>query len=154
MQIDQTGNLSLSLEHLLGESIAVLGIKGSGKSNTAAVMAEEMLASGLPLALVDIAGEYWGLRERYPILVLGRGPTADLEIAPSHGSALAEFSLRQSVPLILDLGDFSTEERLVLLERFFEELWRVAGELRRPYAIFLEEAPSFPRRAHLPRSGV
>lgn len=149
MQIDTQNTLGLSINDFTGESAAILGIKGSGKSNSSAVIAEEMLAAGMPMCIVDIAGEYYGLRERFAVLVAGRGPNVDVQITPDHGPALAEFSLRQGVPIILDLGDIKPGERFDLLSKFFETLWTVAGEVRKPYMIFVEEARNF-----IPQSGV
>jgi DNA helicase HerA-like ATPase len=108
LNIFQDGQIDLAIEALLGESVAVLGIKGSGKSNSAAVLAEELLGAGLPLCIVDIAGEYWGLKERYQVLVAGRSAHVDIELDPTGGAALAEFSLRHSVPVILDLSGLRT----------------------------------------------
>ena len=47
MNIDVNRMLKIGVDELLGESVAVLGIKGSGKSNTAAVLAEELLSAGV-----------------------------------------------------------------------------------------------------------
>lgn len=141
--IDTQKALGLSIADFTGESVAVLGIKGSGKSNSSAVVAEEMLSAGMPMCIVDIAGEYYGLRERFAVLVAGRGPNVDVQITPDHGASLAEFSLRQGVPIILDLGDIKPGERFELLSKFFETLWTVAGEVRKPYMIFVEEARNF-----------
>ena len=41
---------------------ALLAVRGAGKSNTAAVMAEEMFAQKLPFVVVDPVGAWWGLR--------------------------------------------------------------------------------------------
>lgn len=149
LHIDRDKTLTIAIEQLLGECVAVLGIRGSGKSNTAAVLAEELLGAGLPLGIVDIAGEYWGLKERYQVLVAGRSAHVDVEIAATGGAALAEFSLQHSVPVILDLSEFRKAERFTVLEGFFERLWDLAGELRRPYQIVLEEAHNF-----IPQSGT
>jgi hypothetical protein len=155
LNIARDGALTLPIDDLLGESVAVLGIKGSGKSNTAAVIAEELLGAGLPLCIVDIAGEYWGLKEKYQVLVAGRSANVDVETAPSGGGALAEFSLRQGVPVILDLSGFRKQERFDLLLGFFERLWDLAGDLRRPYQIALEEAHNFvPQGGSTPVSEV
>jgi hypothetical protein len=155
LNIFQDGQADLAVEALLGESVAVLGIKGSGKSNSAAVLAEELLGAGLPLCIVDIAGEYWGLKERDQVLVAGRSAHVDVEIDPTGGAALAEFSLRHSVPVILDLSGFRKQERFDLLLGFFEQLWDLAGELRRPYQIVLEEAHNFiPQAGSTPVSDV
>lgn len=157
----ETNNLNIgtgifiSPEKLLGESIAVLGIKGSGKSNTAAVLAEEMLSCGVPICIVDIAGEYWGLKQQYQILVAGKSANVDIPVQPAQASVLAEFSLRNNQSVILDVSDFRSEDRTTFLLNYFETIWAIAGELRRPYHIFLEEAHNFiPQRTSTPVTDI
>src|SRR5579859_7907909 len=143
LHIDTQNQVSLSIHDLIGESVAVLGIKGSGKTNSAAVLIEEILSAGLPLTVVDIEGEYWGLRERFEILVAGHSEHVDIEVAPDQAAALAEFSLTQSVSVILDLADFDDEDKETFLLAYFHRLWEVNFKLRRPYEIVLEEAHEF-----------
>jgi hypothetical protein len=148
MNIDTTGKLHMGITDLLGESVAVLGIKGSGKSNTTAALCEEMLSAGLPMVIVDIAGEYWGLKERYQILVAGKSSNVDLEVDVDGAAALAAYSLQNKVPTILDLSGWRRSERMPVVSAYLETLWDLAGDLRRPYHIILEEAHNF-----IPQSG-
>ena len=52
MDIDTEGRLPLDIDSFVGKSTALLGITGSGKTNTAAVLIEELLSNGLPLTIV------------------------------------------------------------------------------------------------------
>lgn len=63
-------DLSLRLEDIIGKCVAILGIRGSGKSNTAGVIFEELLRHNYPLSIIDIDGEYFGLKENYEVLVV------------------------------------------------------------------------------------
>lgn len=72
---------------------AILAKKGSGKTYTAAVIAEEMLTSGLPVTIIDPTGAWWGIKSSadgecagYPVVVFG-GDHADVNIAPDSGEA-------------------------------------------------------------------
>lgn len=143
LHIDNTKQLQLPTQTLVGRSVAVLGITGSGKSNTAGVLIEELLANGLPLAIVDIEGEYWGLKERFEILVAGRSEHAELEVYAEGAGKLAEISLRRGIPVILDLSDFTQEEAYAFLLEYFKSLWAVSTATRQPYQIVLEEAHEF-----------
>src|SRR3712207_6513053 len=120
LQIDTSHELRLPLATLVGQSVAVLGIRGSGKTNTAAVLIEELLAQGLPLTIVDIEGEYWGLRERFEILVVGRSENVDLVVEAGHAAKLAEFSVLHGISVILDLSEFSQDEMFRFLTQYFK----------------------------------
>src|SRR6266567_7046282 len=110
LNIDSSNTFQIQTQTLVGRSVAVLGITGSGKTNTAALLIEELLSSGLPLTVVDIEGEYWGLKEKFEILVAGRSPHAEVEVGPSNAGHLADISVKRGISVILDLSDFNQEE--------------------------------------------
>jgi hypothetical protein len=133
-------DLSLETQAFVGRSVAVLGITGSGKTNTAAVLIEELLTQGLPMTIVDIEGEYWGLKQSYDLLIVGRSEHAELEIGPENAAQLATLSVQRGISIILDLSDYSQDEQYAFLVAYFQSLWDVAGKERKPYHIILEEA--------------
>jgi Predicted ATPase len=151
LSIDSSNKIELQTQTLIGKSIAVLGITGSGKTNTAAVLIEELLSNGLPLTIVDIEGEYWGLKERFEILVVGRSEHAELRVGPEHAEKLAEFSLKRGISIILDLSDFTLEETQAFLLAYFQSLWATSSIIRKPYQIVIEEAHEFvPQNTNTP----
>src|SRR5439155_12491920 len=97
----------------------------------------------LPLTIVDIEGEYWGLKERFEILVAGRSEHSELKIGPEHAEKLAEVSLKRNMSVILDLSDFTPEESSQLLLAYFKSLWTTSAIVKKPYQIVLEEAHEF-----------
>ena len=135
-------DLNLRIEDITGKCIAVLGIRGSGKTNTAAVITEELLSAGFPVAVIDIDGEYWGLKEKYEIIHIGKG-NVDVEISPNQGAPVAKFSIERGVPVILDLSGYLRSEITELLVDFFGTMWNLSLKIRRPYFIVLEEAHEF-----------
>jgi DNA helicase HerA-like ATPase len=58
------------------ETFAILAARGAGKSNTAAVMAEEMFEARLPFVVVDPVRAWWGLRSSRD----GKGPGLPIPI--------------------------------------------------------------------------
>lgn len=138
-----SNDLDLNLESLIGQCIAVLGIRGSGKSNTAGVIFEELLRQQYPMSIVDIEGEYFGLKEKYEVLVVGTGEGVEIEIDADCAAEIAEVSMEQNVPVVLDLSGFLSDERTDLLKEYLGALWNLAGKLRRPYIIGIEEAHEF-----------
>jgi uncharacterized protein len=53
--------LSLPLEAVTS-TFGLLAVRGSGKTNAARVLAEEMFAAGLPFVAIDPVGSWYGLR--------------------------------------------------------------------------------------------
>ena len=136
-------DLNLDLEQLIGQCIAILGIRGSGKSNTAGVIFEELLRNNYPMSIVDIEGEYFGLKESYEVLVVGTGEGVEIEIDEDSAAEIAQVSMEQNVPVVLDLSGFLSDERTEILKSYLSSLWTLAGKLRRPYIIGIEEAHEF-----------
>lgn len=136
-------DLALDLEQIIGQCIAILGIRGSGKSNTAGVIFEELLKHNYPLSIVDIDGEYFGLKEKYEILVVGVGEGVEIEVDIDCAEEIAQISMEKNVPVVLDLSGFLSEDRTEFLEGYLSALWSLAGKLRRPYIIGIEEAHEF-----------
>ena len=152
--IDTQGALAFETSTFVGRSVGVLGITDSGKTNTVAVLIEELLGN-LPMTIVDIEGEYWGLKERFDLLIAGRSEHAELEIGPENAAALAEISITRGISIILDLSDYSSDEQHAFLLAYFSRLWEVAGKERKPYQIVLEEAHEFiPQSASSPLKAV
>jgi hypothetical protein len=142
-RLNVSSDLDLDLERLIGQCIAILGIRGSGKSNTAGVIFEELLNQQYPMSIVDIEGEYFGLKEKYEVLVVGTGDGVEIEIDAGCAAEIAEVSMEQNVPVVLDLSGFLSDERTELLKEYLGALWTLAGRLRRPYIIGIEEAHEF-----------
>ena len=138
-----SNDLALDLEQIIGQCIAILGIRGSGKSNTAGVIFEELLKHNYPLSIVDIDGEYFGLKERYEVLVVGQGKGVEIEVDVDCAEEIAQVSMEKNVPVVLDLSGFLSEERSEFLKAYLTALWNLAGKLRRPYIIGIEEAHEF-----------
>ncbi len=136
-------DLNLNLEDLIGQCVAILGIRGSGKSNTAGVIFEELLQNNYPLSIVDIEGEYFGLKEKYEVLVVGTGEGVEIEIDAHCAGEIAQVSMERNVPVVLDLSGFLSDERTELLKVYLSSLWNLAGTLRKPYMIGIEEAHEF-----------
>ena len=78
---------SLSVkEHLIDRGLGVLGMRGSGKSYTCGVLAEELAKIGQPFVIADLMGEHYTLREHFPILItaLGEREYADIRLSLIH----------------------------------------------------------------------
>jgi len=141
-------NIKGEPKSLIGKRIAVLGISGSGKSNTAAVIVEE-LAPHVPFTVIDREGEMWGLKE-LGFIVVGKSRHVDLEVTPVQAAALARFSYTEGVSLVVDVSDYRKSEREEFLIEYLSALWACSEEQDNaaPYMLLVEEAHEF-----MPQSG-
>ncbi len=143
MNIDVYGLLALEVQEMQEQLVAVLGIRGSGKSNTAAVLMEELLALGVPVQAIDIAGEYFTLKERFErVAVIGRGLYTKVDVEVNHENArqIAETTYLNGVPTVFDLSAIPSESRPDMLFNYFKRIWELAAVSRIPTFIFVEEA--------------
>lgn len=116
---------------LLGSHIGIVGKAGSGKSNTAKVIVEYLLAMGERVIIIDPTGTWYGLRlpasgkgaSPYPIAIFG-GEHADLPISESHGGAIGEAVATSASSVIIDLRAMRISERTRFFTDFAETLLR------------------------------
>jgi len=142
--IDKEGKVKFTLHDIIGKSIAILGIRGSGKTNTAAVLAEEILKNKLPVLIVDPDSEYWSLREKYDVLIIGKSRHADIKLDKLDKLyVIGEYSLKNNLSVIVDISEYRTSEILKGLYSLFDKIWSLSFNIRRPYFIVLEEAHEF-----------
>lgn len=128
-------------------TFAWLGIRGSGKTTGATVMAEEMCEAGLPWVALDPVGVWYGLRVAsdgtpggYPVVVFG-GQHADLPLDKHQGAKIAEAILEQNVCCVIDLSGESKNVWRQFVGEFCEHLMTRRPVI--PRHIFLEESPEF-----------
>ena len=111
-------------------TFGILGSIGSGKSNTAARFAEQMIRAGIPVAIVDPKGDWHGIRTSAD----GKGPGlsvpifgglhADAPLDGRMGSAIADLLVDERLPALLDVSRLSkTGERPRFLIDFFHRLY-------------------------------
>ena len=137
-------SVSLPVVELLTGRGFVTGKSGSGKSNTASVVAERLLDDGFPLLIVDVEGEYYGLKEEYELLHAGADDECDIQVAPEHAEKLASLALEQNVPIILDVSGYLDEA--VADDLVFEtarHLFAKEKKLKQPFLLLVEEVHEY-----------
>ena len=102
-------DVSLPVDEVLTGRGFVTGKSGSGKSNSAGVIAEELLEQGFGLLIVDVDGEYYGLKEEYEVLHCGADEKCDVQVSADHGVRLAALAIERNVPIVLDVSGFIDE---------------------------------------------
>jgi hypothetical protein len=135
---DETVDLPV-VEILTGRGF-ITGKSGSGKSNSASVVAEKLLDSGFGILIVDIDGEYYGLKEEYEILHVGADDECDIQVTVDHAGKIASLALEQNVPIILDVSSFLDEgEAEELLTAVSKQLFAKEKKLKQPFLMLVEE---------------
>ena len=117
---------------------ALLGRSGMGKTNTAVRLAEQMFPI-LPFAVIDPQGDWWGMKSDFEVCVFG-GEKRDLSLDPGAGKFIAEFFVRERVPIIVDMSELEEEDQIRFGIDFAK---RVKLRNRDPVHIFLDEASIF-----------
>ncbi len=141
---DDGTDLHLPVVELLTGRGFVTGKSGSGKSNTASVIAEELLESGFPLLIVDTDGEYYGLKEEYEMLHAGADEECDIQIGPEHAEQMASLALEENVPVILDVSGYLDEDVAdELLRKIARQLFVKEKKLKKPFLLVVEEVHEY-----------
>ncbi|WP_226007323.1 helicase HerA domain-containing protein [Natrinema salinisoli] len=137
-------DLKLPVVELLTGRGFVTGKSGSGKSNTASVIAEELLEAGYPLLIVDTDGEYYGLKEEYEMLHAGADEECDIQIGPEHAEQMATLALEENVPVILDVSGYLDEDVAdELLREVARNLFVKEKKLKKPFLLVVEEVHEY-----------
>ncbi len=136
----------LPLESIVGRAVAILGVRGSGKTNTAAVIAEELLSLNIPVYILDIDGEYVSLGEKYPLVHIDFEGEGDINLDgwnEEKASQLAQKLVEKELPTAIDLSGVLLSDVWESLRGLLNGIWTAEKELRKPIFIFVEEAHEF-----------
>ncbi|SEK64043.1 helicase HerA domain-containing protein [Haloferax larsenii] len=133
----------------------ITGKSGSGKSNTASVMIENLLSSNFPVLIVDTDGEYYGLKQEFELLHAGADDECDIQVSPEHAERLATLALEQNVPIILDvsgyLDDAAADE---LVTEVAKHLFAKEKKLKKPFLMLIEECHEYiPEKGGMDEAG-
>ena len=147
--VEGDGDLELSVQdHLISQPLAVIGIRNQGKSFFVGKLCEELCEVKQPFVVIDPEGEYWSLREKYPVVIaavgkpVGRpkGYKADLIVNAETAPVLARRIAEKGYSLVLDLRNATMAESYEALGGFLEALYGAEAEYNRPLVLIMEEA--------------
>jgi len=139
---------TLSLpQEAVSRTFGLLAVRGAGKSNAAAVMAEEMFDAHLPFVAIDPVGSFWGLRSSadgtgpgLPIPIFG-GKHGDLPLERGAGELVADLIVGKRLSCVIDLSNFESESaKKAFLLAFARRLYLKNED---PLHLFLEEADDY-----------
>lgn len=160
MKIEIGPQLALPVDAIT-QTFGILAVRGAGKSNLAAVMAEGMFKAGLPFVVIDPVSSWWGLRSGgdgksagLPIPIFG-GSHGDVPLESGAGALVADMVIADRLSCVVDVSAFSEGDKTKFLIAFAERLYQRNSE---PLHLFLEEADDycpqkpFREQAHLLRA--
>jgi hypothetical protein len=129
------------------QTFGALAVRGAGKSNFGAVLAEEFYAAGLPFVVIDPVGAWWGLRSsgdgKMPglsIPIFG-GKHADVPLDANSGEIIADLIASKRLSCIIDLSQFEDESPKKRFLLAFARRLYLKNE--HPLHLFLEEADDY-----------
>lgn len=143
-------SLSFPLDAIT-QTFAILGIRGSGKTNTAVSMAEEMLKNSQQVVVLDPTDAWYGLRssrdgksDGFRVYVFG-GEHGDLPLEGTFGTQMAEFVVETGASVVFSLRHLSISDQRRFAQDFGERLYNLKGipENRTPIHLFVDEADEF-----------
>lgn len=133
----------------------ITGKSGSGKSNTAGVIMEELLEDGYPLLVIDTEGEYYGLKQQFEILHVGADESCDVEITPEHADKITDLALKKNVPVVLDVSGYLDEEDAKeMVRETVQKLFNKEKKMKKPFLLVIEECHEYiPEQVQLDETG-
>lgn len=149
MELKISPNLVLPA-NAVTKTFAIIAQRRKGKTYTASVMAEEMVAAAIPWVALDPTGAWWGLRSSadgkkagLPVYVFG-GDHGDLPLERTAGKVIADLVVDHPGWYILDFSHFESKEaERQLATDFAERFYRRKGQNKTPVHLFVDEADMF-----------
>jgi hypothetical protein len=120
-----------------------------GKTWTARRIVEQVFGK-TGLIIVDVEGEYSTLRDKYPLLIVGK----DVPLVPESAEFLADQVLEHDLSAIIDGSDPQLDIAAFqeFLARFIERFIAIETKARKPYLWILEEADELAPETGIARS--
>jgi hypothetical protein len=150
------------IEEIIGLGIVCYGVKGSGKTNSGALLAEQIGRAGyVPFVVFDLEGDYRSVVEVVPTGYEAGGQSVEVEadaaryltIDEQNAAEMAAVILSGGYQVVVDLASYPDDEtRATIMTRLISGLMRYAERLpndeRVPCLVFIDEAAHwFPQQA-------
>ncbi len=148
MELAISPEAGIDADKLVTGRTCIIGQSGSGKSYTVAVICEELAKNNIGFCIIDTEGEYFSLKDKYPILWVGSGENCELSIENVDYKKLAEKALRKGIPIIFDVSEVDNPREAV--SKFLRAIYKIGSKIKQPYLIIIEEIDKFaPQRGNI-----
>ncbi|MEM1213433.1 MAG: helicase HerA-like domain-containing protein [Planctomycetota bacterium] len=136
---------------VLTEATAVLGRRGSGKTNTGKRIVEGVVRAGYQAIVLDPLDVWWGLKASadgkgngLQVLLIGdpRKPHTDLPLREADGPQLADLLVDERLPCVISTRHLSKAARRRFSANFLERFYHRKGDPRKdtPCLLAIDEA--------------
>jgi hypothetical protein len=142
---DGDRDIAIDAQELVTGRTCVIAQSGAGKSWGIAVICEQLLQARVGFCLIDTEGEYFSLRDRFPLLWIGSSEDCDVDIEQANLRELMQNAICSRTAVIFDVSEVNMQERVSYLA---EVLYDLESELKQPFLLIVEEADKF-----IPQSG-
>lgn len=146
-----SADLSLPLDFVT-KTCGILAQRRKGKTYTASVLAEELVAAKVPIVVLDPTGAWWGLRASangtgpgLPVVIFG-GQHGDVPLERTAGKFVADLVVDEPGFYVVDFSLFeSNEAERQFATDFAERLYRAKGKpgMDFPLHLMVDEADRF-----------
>lgn len=130
----------IDLEKLIATRALIQANSGGGKSYLIRKLIEQVHGK-VPYIVLDLEGEFITIREKYDVIIFGKGH--DIPINIQYADKLARYLLELSANAIIDLSELKHHERILFVKRFLESMIAAPRVLWHPTIILLDEAHQF-----------
>jgi hypothetical protein len=141
--------VQLDLQELITGRTLLCSISRWGKTWTARRIVEQVFGK-TGIIIIDVEGEYATLRDRFPLLIIGK----DVAVVPESAEFLADQILEHELSAIIDGSDPQLDIATFqeFLARFIDRFIAVETKARKPYLWILEEADELAPETGIARS--
>jgi hypothetical protein len=148
MKINLSKSFSVPAVQYASQGNAILGIRDSGKSYSATLIAEQLLEAKIPFIAFDPIGVWKYLKigkNKHPgYQIVVAGSEGDLPLKPETASNIVRAAMQENIPLVLDL--YSMELSKADWKRIVEQSIRLLLYENKTCGlrhVFIEEAAEF-----------
>lgn len=143
LEVADDGRVSLPAQDVVTGRGLVAGVSGSGKSNSAVVIAEEVLDLGIPLVVLDPEGEFVALGDEYPVVIFGDSADADVNGGAEEAHGIARRAVIEGIPVVFNLGDYTEQRAEQIAGAVAEGLFAAERECETPLLLVVDELDEY-----------
>jgi hypothetical protein len=133
-------DFSINAQELVTGRTCIIAQSGAGKSWSIAVLCERLCRENIGFCLIDTEGEYFSLKDKFPVLWIGTDEQCDHDIETVNLRDVMTQAVKCGTAVIFDVSETDMQERVSKLANV---IYDIESELRIPYLLIVEEADKF-----------